>query len=94
MIGSKMITVLREKVPAKIPWKSLKVELVVDCSSLPDSQAALDQITSGKGSLTPDVEHVIICNPSQPISGEVKRLLILIYTFSNPRNSDLRAHID
>ena len=88
-----MITVLREKVPAKIPWKSLKVELVVDCSPLPDSQAALDQITSGKGSLTPDVEHVIVCNPGQPISGEVKRLLILIYTYSNPRNSDLRPHI-
>ena len=90
-----MITVVSEKVPAKIPWKSLKVELVVDCSPLPDSQVALDQITSGKGSLTPDVEHVIVCNPGQPISGEVKRLLILFYTFSNLLNSDitLDAHI-
>ena len=76
-----MITVMREKVPAKIPWKSLKVELVVDCSPLPDSQAALDQITSGTGSQTPDVEHVIICNPGQPISGEIKRSLTLFYTF-------------
>ena len=73
-----MITVLREKVPAKIPWKSLKVELVVDCSPLPDSQAALDQITSGTGSQTPDVEHVIICNPNQPISGEISRDTLLI----------------
>ena len=76
-----MITVVREKTPAKIPWKSLKVELVVDCSPLPDSQAALDQITSGTGSQTPDVEHVIICNPGRPISGEIKRLLTLFYTF-------------
>lgn len=38
VIGNKMITVVREQNPAKIPWNSLKVELVVDCSTLPDSQ--------------------------------------------------------
>ena len=70
VIGGKLITVVRERVHAKIPWKSLKVELVVECSTLPDSQAALDQITSGTGSQTADVEHVIICNPGQHISGK------------------------
>ena len=78
-----MITVVRERVPAKIPWKSLKVELVVDCSPLPDSQAALDQITSGTGSQTADVEHVIICNPGQPISGEIKWIKYLLTFFLN-----------
>ena len=34
VIGGKMITVVRERVPAKIPWKSLKVELVVDSPPL------------------------------------------------------------
>ena len=41
VIGNKMITVVREQNPAKIPWNSLKVELVVDCSTLPDSQVKL-----------------------------------------------------
>jgi len=63
IVSEKVISVFSEKSPGKIPWKSLKIELVVECSELQDSKEASEHITpSGT------VEHVIICNPSQSLS--------------------------
>ena len=58
-VGARTITVLAERDPAKLPWKSLGVDLVLECSGL-----FTDRVKAGKH-LEAGAKKVIISAPSK-----------------------------
>ena len=41
VVAEKVITVFNEKTPGKIPWSSLKIELVAECTQIHNSKVFL-----------------------------------------------------
>ena len=66
IVGDRKIKIYSEKEPAKLPWKDLEIDVVLECTGLfTDKEKAMDHITAG-------AKKVVI---SAPAKGDVKTIV-------------------